>query len=178
MYLLAPRGANVLTRPVVFRHFPGPFFFSSPVDLPGSFCIPLLDISLVRSGTVENGGWKTRLRTPTPSPSLSPLENLKLFRFYNTIANFMRWAPGIYLHFHKNLIIPQHSAQLMYFFALLESSYCERRQFSKKRRSPPRRNKNYILGWHNISNDASDADWQKRWITALVVRRSTLSKSA
>lgn len=66
----------------------------------------------------------------------------------------------------------------MYFFALLESSYCERRQFSKKRRSPSRRNKNYILGWYNISNDVSDADWQKRWITALVVRRSTLGKSA
>lgn len=119
--------------------------------------------------------WVCVGRNPTAIPSSlsppSPLENLKLFRFYDTITNFMRWAPYIYLHFHKNLIIPQHSAQLMYFFALLESCYCERRQFSKedalslshsRTLSLPRRNKNYTLGWHNIL-DAFDADWQKRW---------------
>lgn len=46
----------------------------------------------------------------------------------------------------------------------------ERRQFSKEDvLSPLRRNKNYILGRHNISDGASDADWQKCTIAAFVV---------
>lgn len=73
------------------------------------------------------------IELPSFFRSLLSLENLKLFRFYSTIANFMRWAlpppssrSRIYPYFHKNLIIPQHSAQLMYFFALLENRYCEK----------------------------------------------------
>lgn len=57
----------------------------------------------------------------------------------------------------------------MYFFALLENGYCEKDGNSQRETFSLRRNKNYILGRHNISDGASDADWQKRRIAAFVV---------
>lgn len=89
----------------------------------------------------------------------------------------MRWAQ--YLHFHKNLIIPQHSAQLMYFFALLESSYCKRRQSSKA--DVLRDDVIRIISLAGIISldDASDADWRKRRIaTFAAANLASLDESA